>query len=442
MANTPADDPTCSSDSETTEEPNHEPQSLEDQTEVLERLSDDLIRKEGWWVRVHLTRTWFHVGDHSSFIHVNVNDFVFRPSGFIGLYVDDDVIVVDVERRKADEPSVQTQIEAFLRDKCADQFEKRGLSRDDVTFEFVEQDSTPVFSGKRGDALCFIPDADEHIAQQVLADQAQLRAVACVQKRCPRGYDLKSGTLGGFARKKVVSQSNTVGSQSQWCPNRSPEKHTSDLFIITARHVFNLDRNCSGELEGHYFSQENEERLHKVAATSDGILGQREVQTSANDTGTIPVYVDIAFIPINIPEADVPQHDDNTPTIFSGNPDTLKGRTVTKIGANVPRETEGTVLHGSYKLKDKGQCLLVVSEGRMSTFSRSGDSGSLVIRRLSNGNTEAIGIISERLPKWEGRQKNLPWRRNSCFVEQLLQSHRRSVESELNALCQMGKLRN
>ena len=357
-----------------------------------------------------------------------VHDLVSRPAGFIGLYVDDDVIVVDVERRDADEPSVKTEIEAFLRHECADQFRKHRLSLDDVTFEFVEQDSTPTFSGKRGDALCFIPDADEHIARRVLADQAQLRAVACVEKRCPRGYDLKSGTLGGFARKKVVSHSNTAGSQSQWSPNRSPEKHTSDLFIITARHVFNVDHSCSGELEGHYFSQEDEDKLHKVAATSDGILGQREVQTSPNDTSTIPVYVDIAFIPINILHSDVPQHDENTPTIFSGNPDTLKGETVTKIGANVPRETEGMVLHGSYRLKDKGRCLLVVSEGRMSTFSRSGDSGSLVTRRLSNGKTEAIGIISERLPLWKDRSKTY----HDVTIVVLLKNCFKAIEDQLN----------
>ena len=54
----------------------------------------------------------------------------------------------------------------------------------------------------------------------------------------------------------------------------------------------------------------------------------------------------------------------------------------------------------------KGQCILVHADPTKKAlrFSMKGDSGSLVVRHIEGGKTEAIGIISKWLESWKNKE--------------------------------------
>ena len=68
--------------------------------------------------------------------------------------------------------------------------------------------------------------------------------------------------------------------------------------------------------------------------------------------------------------------------------------------------TRGTVVGTDFATNFAGElgteCLLVkvCENDRRSSFVEEGDSGSLVIRRLSDDSIEAIGILSHKLDEW------------------------------------------
>ena len=85
----------------------------------------------------------------------------FRPAEFIGMYVDEGDIVVDVK-----ESHIKT-VKDFMKHKCQLLFQKHNIIID-TNVCFVEQNESHVFSGKRGAGLCFFPDSDDEIAQKLI----------------------------------------------------------------------------------------------------------------------------------------------------------------------------------------------------------------------------------------------------------------------------------
>ena len=65
-----------------------------------------------------------------------------RPAGYLGMYVEEDHIIVDVK------PSQESQVAEFLMTFCSHAFDKYGRSIE-KTVKYVEQNTQPRFLGKR-----------------------------------------------------------------------------------------------------------------------------------------------------------------------------------------------------------------------------------------------------------------------------------------------------
>ena len=336
----------------------------------------------------------------------------FRPNGFIGFYIDEDELVFDFEDGQKE------RIKAFVKHKCSEIFEKHKINFDKQVF-FVGQKSKFRFSGKRGAGLSFIPEGDDEIAEMLMQDP-DLTGVTCVQNRCIKhNYKrMKKGSLGFFAvEDKPLPDDEPSGMSVQGeasaalssmeegataLPKGSPFPRESAVYIVTARHLFK-DWNCpdDGKVTGHYFSEQVLDRVRKVSNESNGILGRHELQSERK-----ALFVDFAFIPI--------EHKTTenycfqaVPTVFNGNLDNLIGKRVEKFGM-VSKNTQGKVIRCNYNpfvVGDSatGECVFIESINDQ-PFSTDGDSGSLVIRKLSTGQTQAIGITSMVIDTWNTRR--------------------------------------
>ena len=312
-----------------------------------------------------------------------MNDVVaFRPPSYLGMYDEDGRIVVDVKRGE------KQIVYEFMMRRCAGLFSKHRLFVHDV-IKFVEQKSLPKFSGRRGDGLGFL--TDDEIAHKIRTSP-EIRSVTCAWRKFEG--KVNRGTLACFARQQ--------------------NEPTKQMFIITARHVFEAedgDVSVSGTKHGNYFSDQSSadstgsEELTHVATESRGILGLYEHISMGRVARS--TTVDIALIPINEAADGVDVSSSNIPNLYEGNMRQLKNAYVEKIGLITPH-TRGRILHGNYSGQYAGinarHVILVKAEAPFTEFAMQGDSGSLVVQLDPNSDDRtvrtAIGIIHKRWENW------------------------------------------
>ena len=324
------------------------------------------------------------------------------------MYVKGKKIVIDVQK------TTTTDITAFLEKHCSNVFEGRGM-RIHETIKFVEQESLPEYTGRRGNGICFTDDSE--VAGKIIQSR-EVRTIKRASRLAAPDKVLHEGTLGFFARQNARNN------------DRQP------LFIITARHILEKhpQQDLRGTKPGYYFCEQSDDEdddgeLTYVAQQSRGILGGF---VHRNEAGQVlrKAGVDIALIEIKEND-DYELQEDEIPAVFRENADELLQTNVEKIGSTTPY-TKGVIIEANYSTKIGGSncrnLLLVKATGKTTEFAQPGDSGSLVIRRLPDGSQQAVGIISKR---WKWKDDNDIVHQDLAIVT-LLKNCFDAVEAEFN----------
>ena len=278
----------------------------------------------------------------------------------------------------------------------------------DIKFNLYEK--ALKYATGRGSGISFVSHEWEEVATQLLEMGDQLEGLEGLAETHPQ-WEIEAGTVGCFVQmESVVNEPGIVFGATGG--------KVEETAILTAQHIIEGTLTCinddNGEGEGFVFcdnvASQNDSGFSTklVAKKTYGFLGPYtkdqawHVQHRAEE-----VAVDVAYIPIRV--LDVATRNAIVPFVFFGNTANLLDKIVEKVGFKT-NHTFGEVISTNYTAEYNGKpgprCLLVarkrVDGDRLSQFSQSTDSGSLIIHKKSDTHIQAIGILSKNVPNYPG----------------------------------------
>ena len=274
-----------------------------------------------------------------------------RPKEFVGLYVHQNNIIVDIFN------DTENKVRAYVHNDCSSIFKENQLNPEAVVI-FNEQKTKPSYTVRRGSAV--LKSTNDIIIGE--------------SKDTLKRLQIPFGSVACIA--------TDTNDQS---------------YIITARHIFEDDPDTVGDLANRMnatFITENDADLEHVSNECFGVFGVHE----PNGSG-----VDISLIPIQIIN-DAQNVTIDPPKLYDGSVENLDFVQVEKQGASL-ESVKGIILKRKIRYRPNigggpcGDCLFITAKNADDMFVGPGDSGSLVIARNESGSI-AIGTVCKSHEGW------------------------------------------